>query len=123
MGPTANSSLQDDSTGIRGTFWEWKRSRVSCAECREVMVESFLRHHMESSHGIVLPHNRGVEICGGGSKTNRVSFTWVLKLVDFPVEILPSRSNNPGRLREHFMYRSWKSKVAILQEVPEPLQM
>ena len=30
------------------------------------------------------------------------------------------RSKPPGILRENFMFRYWKSKVAILQEVPEP---
>ena len=50
-----------------------------------------------------------------------VSFPWLLKLVVCPVYGCPVRVINPGRLREHFMYRHWKSKVAILQELPVPL--
>ena len=33
----------------------------------------------------------------------------------------PAKSKNPVRIREHFMFRNWKSKVSILQEGPEPL--
>ena len=29
--------------------------------------------------------------------------------------------NNSGSLRYHFLYRHWKSKVAVLHEGPEPL--
>ena len=50
-----------------------------------------------------------------------VSFYLALKSVACPVEILPARENNQGRLIEHFMYWHWKEKVEIIQEVPEPL--
>ena len=50
-----------------------------------------------------------------------MSFPRILKLVDCPVEGCPAKSKKPGRLREHFMFRHCKSKVVILQEVPEPL--
>ena len=50
-----------------------------------------------------------------------VYFLRVLNLVAFLVDGCLLRENNPGRLIEHFMYRHWKSNVAIIQEGPEPL--
>ena len=50
-----------------------------------------------------------------------VSFYLALKSVACPVEILPARENNQGRLIEHFMYWHWKAKGAIIHEGPEPL--
>ena len=32
-----------------------------------------------------------------------------------------AKAKTRGRLREHLMFRHWKSKVAIFQEGPEPL--
>ena len=37
------------------------------------------------------------------------------------MEGCPARAKKPGRLRENFMFRHWKLRVAILQEEPEPL--
>ena len=31
------------------------------------------------------------------------------------------QGKNPVRMREHFMFRYWKSKVSIFKEGPEPL--
>ena len=45
----------------------------------------------------------------------------VMKSVVCPLYGYPAREKNPGRLRENFMYRHWKSKVNILQEGKEPL--
>ena len=50
-----------------------------------------------------------------------VSFPQVLKYVACPVDGCPERSHNPGRLRNNFMYRHWKVKIAILQEGPATL--
>ena len=50
-----------------------------------------------------------------------LSFTRVLNSVECSVDGCPTRANNSLRLRVHFMYRHWNLKVAILQEVPEPL--
>ena len=47
------------------------------------MVLASLHHHMERTHGIVLPHTRGVDVGGGGPETYVVYFTRVLKLVAF----------------------------------------
>ena len=38
-----------------------------------------------------------------------------LKLVAFLVYRCPERAHNLVRLRDHFIYRHWKSKIAILQ--------
>ena len=32
-----------------------------------------------------------------------------------------AKAHKPGYIREHFVYRNWKAKIAILQEVPTPL--
>ena len=64
---------------------------------------------------------RGVDVGGGGLEVYKVSFPWILKSVDCQVEGCPAKAKTPERLREHFMFRHWKSKVAILQEGPEPL--
>ena len=85
------------------------------------MTASSLRHHMEISHGIVLPHVRGVDVGGGGPEIYMVSFPRILKLVECPLEGFLERAKTPGILGEHFMYGHCKSKVAIMQEVPELL--
>ena len=48
-------------------------------------------------------------------------FPQVLKLVVFLVDVFLERVNNPVRLMEQFIYRNWKSKVAVLQEGQELL--
>ena len=85
------------------------------------MTAYSLRHHMERFHSIVLPHTREVDFGGVGSDTYVVSFPHTLKSVDFLLEGCPSRANTSEILREHFMYRHWKVKVAVVQEVPAPL--
>ena len=76
---------------------------------------------MEITHGIVLPQVRGVDAGEGGLEVYKVSIPRIPKLVDCPVEGCPAKAKTPERLREHFMYSHWKSKVAIFQEGPEPL--
>ena len=76
---------------------------------------------MEREHVRVLPQVRGVEVGGGVLEVYKVSFSCILKSVDCPVEVCPAKAKTPGRLREHFLFRHCKSKVAILQEGPEPL--
>ena len=91
------------ATGEGDTFWEQKRTRVIYAECGGTMAAYSLLHHMERSHGTVLPHKRGLEVGQGGMETYMMSFTRVLRSVECPVDICPERENNPGRLMEHFM--------------------
>ena len=82
------------------------------------MAASSLRHNTERSIVRVSPKVRGVEVRGGRMEVYKVSFTWILKLVDCPVEGCPAKAKTPGRLREHFIFRHWKLKVDILQEGP-----
>ena len=65
--------------GEGATFREWNKNRVSCKECGATMVSSLLLHHMEHAHRIFIPHNRGVEVGGGGPETYVVSLLRVLK--------------------------------------------
>ena len=106
------------ATGEGATFQERKRTRVRCVECRGTMAESSIFHHIEISHGIVLPQIRDVDIGGGGLQTYVVSFPQILNMVEFPVEGCPARENNLARLHENSMYRHWKLKVVIIQEGP-----
>ena len=82
---------------------------------------SSLRQHTERSHCIVLPQIRGAYVGGVGLETYKVSFPRILKLVECPVVGCLERAKPPGRLREHFMYLHWKSKVAIIKDRTEPL--
>ena len=50
------------------------------------MAASSLHNHTERTYGIVLPQNRGVHVSRGGPETYRVYFSWVIKLVAFPVD-------------------------------------
>ena len=77
------------------TFRERKRTRLSCAECGEGMLVSSLRHHMERSHSIVLAQTKGVDVRGGGAETYVVSFSWILKSVEYPVEGNPGKGKHP----------------------------
>ena len=45
--------------GEGGTFKLWKKIRVICEKCGTAMVASSLCHHMETSHGIVIPQTQG----------------------------------------------------------------
>ena len=51
------------------TFRERKRTRVRFMECGRKMVASYLIHYMDRSHGIDMPHIRGVDVGGRGSET------------------------------------------------------
>ena len=85
------------------------------------MTVSSLCHHMERSHRIVLTQIRGVDFGVVGTQTYRVLFPQIFNSVECPVEGCPERANTPVRLREHFVYQHCKSKVDIMQEVPELL--
>ena len=50
------------------------------------MAASSLHNHTERTDVIVLPQNRGVRVGRGGPETYRVYFSWVIKLVAFPVD-------------------------------------
>ena len=87
------------------------------------MAASSLRHHLERAHGRVFPQVRGVNVRGGGMDVLKFLFPCILNSMDCLVEGCPAKAKPPGRLWENFMFRHWKSKVAILQEGPEPLPL
>ena len=82
------------------------------------MAASYLQNHTDIAHGRLFPQVRGVDVGGGGLEVYEVSFTQILKSVDCPVEGCPAKEKPPVRLREHFMFLHWKSKVDIFQEGP-----
>ena len=63
----------------------------------------------------------GVGEVGGGTTTYVVSFPKVLQEVICPVPGFPVVAHSAGRLREHFMFCHFISKVAVVQEGKEPL--
>ena len=50
------------------------------------MAASYLRHHFERAHGILLMQVRVVDVGGGGLYVYNDSFPRILKSIDFPVE-------------------------------------
>ena len=59
-------------TGEGPKFLERKRTRISCEVCGGTIAASSLQHHMERSHGRVLPKVRGVDVGRGGLKVYKV---------------------------------------------------
>ena len=57
----------------------------------------------------------GFDEVGGGPTTYVVSFPKVLQEVRFPVPGCPAMAHSAGRLRKHFMYRHFRSKVMVFQ--------
>ena len=80
------------------------------------MEASYLKAHMERSHGICVPQTRGVDEVGEGPTTYTVSFPRVLKEVICPVPGCPAVAHSAGRLLGNFMCRHFRSKVAVVQE-------
>ena len=74
------------------TFQERNRTRVSCEECGEIMAAYSLRHHMDIAHGRVLSQVGGVYVRIGGLDVYKLSFPWILKSVDCPVEGCPAKA-------------------------------
>ena len=48
--------------------------------------------------------------------TYMVYFPWVLKTVKYLVPGCPEVAHIAGRMREHFMYRHFFSRMAVMQE-------
>ena len=57
------------ATGEGATFWERKKTRVSCTECRAMVAASYLKTHMAQIHGLYVSQTRGVDKIGGGKTT------------------------------------------------------
>ena len=87
------------STGEGPTFPERKKTRVSCEVCGETMADSSLRHHTHRENGIVLPQVRGVDVGGGGLNIYKVSFPWILKLVEWLVEGCPAKEKKTRKAK------------------------
>ena len=71
-------------------------------------------------HGRSPPQIREVQI-GGGAITFVVSFPRLLKTVRCPVPGCPAVAHSAGRMREHFMYRYFFARIAVVQEGREPM--
>ena len=97
-GQQGSDVYKQRATGEGTKFWERKRTMVSCEMCGEKISASSLRYHMEITHVRVLLQVRGVDFGGGVLEVYKVSFTWLLKLVDFPVEVCPAKAKTLGRL-------------------------
>ena len=63
------------------TFLERNRTSISYEDCRGEMAASSLRHHMERSHGIVLPQVRGLDVSRGDPYIYKMSFPRIMKSV------------------------------------------
>ena len=68
------------------TFRKRKRTRVSCKEYGGTMAASSLRHHIERSHGKLLPKVRGVDVGGGGLEVYKLLLPRIIKSVECTVE-------------------------------------
>ena len=71
---------------------------------------------MSSQHVICVPEMRGVDDKGEGMSTYVVSFPRVLQSVRCLVPGCPVVSHNVGRLLEHFIFRNFQSRTAVVQE-------
>ena len=95
-------------------FRESKRLRVSCAECGVTVAQYLLQQYMSIQNGICVPHTRGVDKKGEGLTTYVVSFPRLLQLVRCPVTGCPVVAHSAGRLREHLMFRHFRSWIAVV---------
>ena len=110
------TAYKQHATQERKTFSKRKKMWVSCTECGVIVAALYLMAHMEKIHGICAPQTRGVDKVGGGATTYMVSFTRVFQEVKCPVTIFPVVDHSAGKIREHFMYHYFWSKVAVFQQ-------
>ena len=107
--------------GEGATFRERKRTRLIFLECGEMVAALSLKCHMVQQHGFSATHMRGVDEGGGEPTTYVVSFPRVLKTLEFLVPGCPSVAHSMGRLSNHFMYRHFCLRVAVVHEGNDPL--
>ena len=100
---------------------EAEKNWVGCTECWVLVAASFLRHHMKWFHGTSLPKTREVGVRRVGPTIYVVYLSRVLKTLDCPVPGCPAVAHRAGRVREHFIYQRFCSKVTMLQERKDPL--
>ena len=82
LGQQGSESYKQRATGGGPTFQERKRIRLSYELCGGTMAASSLRQHMERTHGIVFLQVRGGDVGGEGLEVYKVSFPWILNIVD-----------------------------------------
>ena len=87
--------------------------RVRLSTYDVTVAASYLKAHMARSHGICVPQMRRFDEVGGGPTKYVVSFPKVLQEVRCPVPGCPEVVHSAGRLHKHFMYRHYRSKVAL----------
>ena len=89
--------------------------RVSFTLCSVTVEASYLKSHMARIHVIYVPQMRGVDEVVVGPDAYVVSSLRVLQEVKCPVPGCPEVAHSAGRIREHFMYCHFISKVAVVQ--------
>ena len=106
-----------------------RRSNISGAE--EILVQLRRMRHdggtiiSKEAHGkptqTMRPPDEGVNEKCEGPITYVVSFPRIIQLVRCPVPGCHVKAHIEGRLREHFTFRIFRSQIAVVQEVREPL--
>ena len=109
------------ATGEGATLRERNKTRVICYTCGVTVVTSYLKSYMARNHGIRIPQTRWVDVIWGGLTTYVVSLPKVIQEVRCQVPGCPAVAHRAVRLHEHFMYRHFISKMAVIQEGKEPL--
>ena len=72
-------------------------------------------------HNDITLTSEGVDERGKGPSTYVVSFPKIIQSVRCPVPGCPARAHSARRLREHFMFRHFRSQIAVVQEGRETL--
>ena len=114
-GKLEETAYKRRDTGEGATFREWKNTRVGCTMCGVMVASYYLKTHMARTHGIFIPQTRRFDKVGRGKNTYVVSFPMVLQEVKCLVPRCPEVAHIAGRLRKHFIYRNFQSKVAVVQ--------
>ena len=86
-----------------------------------MVVGYYIKVHMARIHGICALQTRGFDEIGGGTTTYVMSSPKVLHEVICMGTGCPVVVHSAGRLREHFMIRHFRFKLAVFQERKEPL--
>ena len=103
------------------TFREKKGIRISCSECGLTVAASSQKHHTARQNRVSAPQTIWFDEGGGEPTTYVVSLPWVLNMVKCPVTGCTAVAHSVGRLRKHFMYRHFCSRVAVVQEGKETM--
>ena len=86
-----------------------------------MITQYYLKHHVSSQHGICVPQTRGNDEKLEGPTTYVVPFPRVPHLVRCPVPVCPAVCYSAGRLQEKFIFRHFRSWIAVVHEEREPL--